>query len=148
MKKSIIGLVAIVGMLLLSGCVYDPHSRYVSFGNGKPYSTPYGTIYKISNPTLRNQTGVNCPNGYAFWIEKRLFKTLRTKNRSQVRATIRKAMRDAYAGCVPPLNNREYQFMLNQQNQSAANARAANVSSAIMAPKTYNVNHTGTVYHY
>ena len=52
------------------------------------------------------------------------------------------------AGCVSALNNQEYQYRLNQQNQQAENSRASDLSNAIMMPKTHNVNYTGTVYHY
>ena len=150
MKKLIISLGVIAGMLLLSGCGYDPLNRYVSFGNGKPYSTPYGTIYKISNPSLRHQMGINCPNGHAIWMEKRWFNSMRSKkpNRKQIKVFFKKAVYDGLVGCVPPLSNREYQYMLNQQNQRNANQRAANISSAIAAPKTYNINHSGSITHY
>ena len=58
------------------------------------------------------------------------------------------AIRNGKAGCTRALNKQEYQYMLNQQNQSAANQRARMNYDATTAPKYYNVNYTGTVYHY
>jgi len=57
------------------------------------------------------------------------------------------------AGCAKPLNQQEYEYRLNQQNGELNRRAAAKRTSsqnlantaAAMAPKTVNVNHSGSV---
>ena len=104
--------------------------------------------------------GGMCRVGEVRWVEKKTQEKLlelagkvnKTKSATDWDAyyTFRyQAFRSGKAGCSKTLNQQEYQYRLNQQNQSAANRRVASQNSALttaaLMPKTVNVNHSGSI---
>ncbi len=167
MKTTIkVASVIVVASLLLTGCGYDPHAKLITFIDGKPYRIPYAVKYS-RHPLKANDdrwlgyfraAGMDCRPGDIQWNENRmhdkLLKNTRNKKQSDIQwqnnhiSILRQGRKESKVGCAHPLNGQEYNYYLNQQNQQAANTRASDISSAITAPKTHNVNYTGTVYHY
>jgi len=142
-------IITIIGSVLLTGCIqppFDRNNKGIQFVAGMPYSIPYSVKYtetlakgKKASLVLKS-IGIDCGNNPIVWTTD--------QNNFSTEAAAIEAIRQGKVGCSSPLNNKEYQYMLNQQNQQSANARVMSQNTAAMMPKTYNVNHTGTMYHY
>lgn len=154
--KMIAKIATITGVaLLFVGCTqpdFNPANKALVFKNGKPYRVPYNTGY---GNTIDNRNDLNyytskgardCRIGDVVWIN--FDRNKRVTNDAEAGLAFAKAGKEGRLGCAHPLTQREYQFYLNQQNQQAANNRAQMNYDAQTAPRTHNVNYTGTVYHY
>lgn len=164
-----------LGALLFAGCgqpEFNRSDKGIVFKGGKPYRVPYNSNFGIydkeklrlgkiamaealkNNDKRRIQVSKKnmCRVGDVFWIETKTrdqFHALMAKGKNlEAIKSLEDAALQGKTGCARPLNKQEYSFYLNQQNQRSANSRARMQYDAATAPKTYNVNYTGTVYHY
>jgi len=161
MKRKILAVSTFAGLALLTGCVqpqFDPNYRNVQFMNGKPYSIPYNVDYNdrpvnAKDVSYLKHVNIPCRKGDLVWYTRDFSPKIKNAQSGYEKAQIVSSL--YHAGklrCEHPLNKQEYAYRMNQMNQQSANKRTASQNNAVInaaaMPKTYNVNHTGSVYHY
>ena len=170
MKKISIIILGSALLFLLSGCGqpgFSINNKTIVFVQGKAFQVPYRATYNTSRMTKemaqkQRSLGINCKKGDIGWSSTALLKSGKINSDSAVISNYRAGK----LGCAHPLNNQQYQYALNQQNQRAANARVnaqiqqqqsaqlsntlntintnLAIQNAAMTPRIYNVN----VHHY
>ena len=149
--------------IFLFGCTpqpsFNPNIKGIEFIKGRPYIIPNKVTFgkpltKKSAYSMKKESRGECREGDVWWIGF----PYGVPGRMAIKASSEKEVQYHFdmrhTGCAHPLTKQEYQYYLNQQNQAAANARAAAYYKAATAPKNVNINHTGfvnytgTVYHY
>ena len=159
MIRKFVLLVGLAGILLLNGCApIQPNLNRgeMKFVKGKAYYIPSYTCWTQLEPEINAaaQAGICKKNGI-MWLSEEYVDKYNFPCKIGVSdiiishaQSIKQNKSIGLTGCVYPLTNQEYQYRVNEQNQASSNHRASKVSNAIEAPKTYNVNYTGTVFHY
>ena len=154
-------------LIFLNGCVsshvpFNANNKSIVFLEGKPFAIPYGanflthTVKKSKSEIINGYADyMGCKPGSLSWISTDFLKKLDSKKvnalPTEQKYTFWQRVKNiGQAGCAYPLSKEEYYFYLNQQNQQAANARAATYYQAETSPKTtYNYHTvTGSVFHY
>jgi len=133
-KKIMIGL-GLIGILVFTGCVgsqpqqqstFNKNNKSITFINGKPYFIP--RMAKYSNTQLKNIDNsykkIGCRNGDVFWFTGIAYCDIDATLQKYKTDVIKRHYNNGEIGCAKPLSNQQYQYVLNQQNQRAANARA------------------------
>ena len=136
MKKIIISVGLIAGMLLMSGCAqpeFNPNNKGFGFIQGKPYVMPkYVVSFEVENEA-RTVTNLGlCRKNGILWLRRDMVNQIGfLANGSDESAllrrnanTVKQMIRNGSAGCAYPLSNQEYQYVLHKQNQAQANANA------------------------
>ena len=134
--------------VLFVGCTnqpsFNPNNRGITFKNGKPYRVPYNTWLIVIDKIGTVEKNMGCHKGDLYWAYINTTKYISKFRTSRERYPyLMQAYKQGLAGCVKPLTNKEYQYYLNQQNQAAANARAAAYYKAATAPQKVEVRQTG-----
>ena len=140
-----------------------PKSHYSTYANKS--NSPL--LDENTRQIYLNSASVACNNGEVRWFEKKTRDHILPMLKNGVKlpkalqpAALEEIFKydyDAYMrgkiGCAKPLNQQEYEYRLNQQNGELNRRAAAKRTSsqnlantaAAMAPKTVNVNHSGSV---
>ncbi len=166
MRKLIIGAVAVVGILLFSGCAgsqptFNPKNIGFRFIQGKPYLMPkYVASFYVGNEA-RTVTSLGlCRRNGILWVRADVVNQIGfAANGSDESAvlrrnvnTVKQMMRNGSAGCSYPLSNQEYQYVLHMQNQAQANARvnSQNITNSLNNRRTNRAirNSSYTPYNY
>ncbi len=138
MKKYIIGAGLLAGMMLLSGCGQpSPNGGLVSI-HGKSYNMPSNTGWRRAplepiEAVYLASNGMNCRGGSVVWFASSLKNQVPNSINGMSDFAI-KMHKQGKSGCSNPLSDKQYTYLLRQQNQRAANARA----NAQMQQQEYN----------
>jgi PBP1b-binding outer membrane lipoprotein LpoB len=160
MKKKLFTIVLFM-MMILSGCgqpQFNPNYRYVKFMNGKPYSMPYAVNFRNMPVDAKmaselREIGIPCRKGNLLWYTRDLSSKMRNlKTEDDMKQMTYSFYHAGKLRCEHPLNKQEYTYRMNQMNQQSANNRVTAQNNAMInaaaTPRSYNINHTGSIYHY
>lgn len=149
-------------IILFTGCAnpsFQPNNKKIVFIDGNAYRTPYGagnTPHKYTSSAedqerlaVYNKYGMNCKLGDILWIENYTAKeaqNIYNKNGKIAGYTyVGQVSKESKSGCVSPLTEKEYNFYLAKEMDTSENARARANYAAAIAPRTVNVQHSGSV---
>ena len=150
-------------LLLFTGCnstqpsksTFRPNHKHIIFENGKAYRIPYRADYvTLENKDTRlyfQQLGFNCRSIDIGWESVAVINAFEKASDVYAKDTVGKeAARNGEMGCSRPLSNKEYAFYREKETQQAASRSAYLNYSAATATRTvnYNVQHSGSIYHY
>jgi hypothetical protein len=139
--KTIRNFITLTGVVLcFSGCAgsqtqqhptFNKNNKRIIFVNGKSYLIPRMAMY---NKTQLKNIGNNykiigCRDGDVNWSSSLAYNDIDVTVQKYKYDVIKKYYNKGEAGCSSPLSNQEYQYVLNQQNQRQANARAQKARS-------------------